>query len=80
MRYTVILFPEGNGYVARVPAIPNCTTQGDTIEEALAMAQDAAQALLDNRAEHGEWLPEEEPGAIVGSVDVRFPGEAGAAA
>lgn len=39
----VILIPdkESGGYVVEVPSLPGCRTQGDTIEEALANAQEA---------------------------------------
>ena len=80
MRYTVVLVPDSSGYVAYVPTIPGCTTQGDSIEEALAMAQDAATALLASRAAHGEWLPEEAPGTVVASVEVPVPGRGDVAA
>jgi hypothetical protein len=36
MRYTVILEQEPDGgYIATVPALPGCVSQGDTREEAL---------------------------------------------
>ena len=42
MRYTVILEQEPDGgYVASVPALPGCVTQGDTREDALANAREA---------------------------------------
>ena len=44
------------------------------------MAQDAAAALIADRAEHGEWVPTERPGAVVASVDVRMPANAAAVA
>jgi len=42
-RYTVILEKdsEEGGYTVSVPALPGCVTEGDTIEEALAMAKEA---------------------------------------
>ena len=76
MRYTVVLVPSESGYVAHVPVIPGCVTQGETLEEALAMAQDAASALIADRAEHGEWIPTEHPGAVVASVAVPVPANA----
>ena len=53
-----------------------CVTQGDTEEEALAMAHDAAAALLADRAEHDEWIATENPGAIVASIEVPVPSPA----
>jgi antitoxin HicB len=75
MRYTVVVIPdeEDGGYFAYVPAIPNCFTHGATREDAVAMAQDAAEALLASMAKHGEELPVEAPGAAVFAIDVRVP-------
>lgn len=41
--YTVVIEPcEGEpGFVATVPALPGCVTQGDTLDEALANVRDA---------------------------------------
>ena len=48
MRYTVVAIPDesGTGYIAYVPAIPDCVTEGDDLPEALDMARDAAAAML----------------------------------
>lgn len=75
MRYTVVAVPseDGSGYVAYVPAIPGCVTQGDDLPDALAMAQDAAAAMVADMAEHGEEIPTEAPGAVVASVEVSVP-------
>jgi len=74
-RYTVVLVPdEARGlFVAYVPAIPDCVTQGKSVEEALAMAADLAAIQLADLAEHGEELPTEAPGAVVASVEVKVP-------
>jgi antitoxin HicB len=56
--YTVILEPaEEGGFVVRVPALPEIVTEGDTEEEALAMAQDAIELVLESRQERGEPIP-----------------------
>ncbi len=75
MRYTVVLVPDerDGGYVAYVPAIPGCVTQGDTLDDAIAMAQDAAEGMLAVMAEHGEDLPTEPDGAVVARVNVAIP-------
>ena len=74
-RYTVVVIPdpEDGGFFAYVPAIPNCFTHGETPEQAVAMAEDAAAALLASMAEHGEELPLEAPGATVFTIDVAAP-------
>jgi predicted RNase H-like HicB family nuclease len=79
-RYTVVVIPddEDGGFFAYVPAIPNCFTHGETREHALAMAKDAAAALLASFVDHDEEVPVEAPGATVHAIDVSVP--AGAAA
>jgi len=46
MKYSVILHrdTEDGGYWVECPSIPGCSSQGDTIEEALTMIKDAIQA------------------------------------
>jgi antitoxin HicB len=45
--YEVEFHPEPDGgYIAVIPALGGCATQGDTLEEAIAMAKDAAEGWL----------------------------------
>lgn len=47
--YTVLFEPaEEGGYVATCPALPGLVTEGDTLEEAREMAQDAIRAYLES--------------------------------
>lgn len=56
--YTVIFVPaEEGGYVVRVPALPEVVTEGDTLEEARAMAEDAIRGVLEDRILEGGPLP-----------------------
>lgn len=83
MRYTVILIADeqSGGYVARVPAILGCVTQGESIEEALMMAQDAASAMIESMIDHDEEVPTEDAArTIVASIDVAIPAAASAVA
>ncbi|TAK34535.1 MAG: type II toxin-antitoxin system HicB family antitoxin [Chloroflexota bacterium] len=59
--YTVILTPdtEVGGYTVRVPALPGCNTQGDTLEEALANAREAIELYLEDLRASGEPIPED---------------------
>ncbi len=70
--YTIILIPdpEEGGYSVRVPALPGCVTQGETIEECIAMARDALAGWLATAKDFGEPIPEEKehPQAIIISV------------
>ena len=54
--------PEG-GYVASVPALPGCHTQGDTIEEAGQNIKEAIALYLESLAAHGESIPGKSPSA-----------------
>ena len=58
--YSVILEPaEEGGFVVHVPALPEVCTEGDTEEEALAMAKEAIELVLASRLERGEEIPAE---------------------
>lgn len=50
--------PEG-GYVASVPALPGCHTQGETLEEAERNVVEAITLYLESLSAHGEATPEE---------------------
>lgn len=50
--------PEG-GYVAFVPTLPGCHTQGETLEEAERNVKEAIEAYLESIRAHGERIPEE---------------------
>ena len=51
--------PEG-GYTVTVPSLPGCITYGETVEEAVKMAQEAIEVYLESLREHGEEIPTEE--------------------
>ncbi len=51
---------EEGGYVVTFPAIPGLVTEGDTLDEARAMAADALQGYLEILREDGRPLPVEE--------------------
>jgi antitoxin HicB len=50
--------PEAGGYVVTCPALPGLVTEGDTLEEARAMAADAIRAYLESLRADGLPLPE----------------------
>ena len=60
--YTIVFQPippdEGTGFYAHVPAL-GITSNGDTIEEAREMAQDAIEGLVETALEHGIAIPSE---------------------
>ena len=56
--FSVILEPQPEGgFIVLVPALPEIVTEGDTEEEALAMAEDAIRLVLEDRAARGEEIP-----------------------
>jgi predicted RNase H-like HicB family nuclease len=58
MRYTVMLRRESDGgYVATVPALPGCVSQGDSREEAIANIREAADLYLEDMIESGDAIP-----------------------
>ncbi len=47
--YSVILEPaEEGGFLVHVPALPEICTEGETEEEALAMAKDAIELVIES--------------------------------
>jgi predicted RNase H-like HicB family nuclease len=61
MRYTAILEKEADGgYVASVPVLPGCVSQGDTREEALTNIREAIGLYIDDCRMAGDRVPEED--------------------
>ena len=60
-KFTAVLMPmeeDGKKYfLVTVPALPEIVTQGDSVEEATYMAQDALELVLESRLEEGETIP-----------------------
>lgn len=56
--YQIVLTPEEEGgYSVEVPDLPGCFTYGDTVEDAAAMAADAAKTYVASLMAHGETVP-----------------------
>lgn len=73
--YTVVFEPaEEGGYVALVPALPGCVTEGETLDEARAMAQEAILGYLEILRKHGEEIPREQGEPVMESVAVTLSG------
>ena len=61
-RYTVLFEQaEEGGYVVTCPALPGLVTEGETLEEARAMAADAIRGYLESLAKDGLPIPPEDP-------------------
>ena len=60
MRYTVVLEQEEDGgYVATVPALPACVSQGDTRAEALDNIREAIELYVEDCRQAGDPIPTE---------------------
>jgi predicted RNase H-like HicB family nuclease len=58
MRFRVLVEQDEDGiYVASVPELPGCISQGKTREEALANIKDAAYGYLVSLKKHNEPVP-----------------------
>lgn len=53
----VIVYPSDGWWVAEVPSLPGCVTQGSTREEALENAAEAAELWLEVAREAGDPIP-----------------------
>ena len=61
MRYSykiLLTKEEEGGYMVTVPALPGCITQGDNIEEAMAMSQEAIELYIEELQARGEKIPD----------------------
>jgi len=58
MRYRVLIEQDEDGvYVAEVPALPGCISQGRTRSEAIHHITEAITAYLESLKAHGEPVP-----------------------
>ncbi|MCL7395775.1 MAG: type II toxin-antitoxin system HicB family antitoxin [Thaumarchaeota archaeon] len=58
MKFRVLLERDEDGfYVAQVPELPGCISQGKTREEAIENIKDAVRGYLENLKKHGEPIP-----------------------
>ena len=75
--YTVVLEYDAAepGYSVRMPALPGCYTQGDTVEEALANAREAIEGHIATLEQMGAPAPEE--GSVVPSATIEAVANAG---
>jgi predicted RNase H-like HicB family nuclease len=60
-RYPVVLEwdPDVRAYAATIPALPGCTSQGDTVEEYIANAKEAIALYVEGLSEDGQPISEE---------------------
>lgn len=48
---------DDGGFSVTVPALPGCTSQGETRSEALAMIREAIEAYVESLLAHGDSVP-----------------------
>jgi antitoxin HicB len=73
-RFTILLDPdtEEGGYTVTVPALPGCITEGDSYEEAIAMAREAIRVHLRGLQRDGEAIPEETGEFRLATVEIEL--------
>lgn len=58
-KYEVVIeLGEDGWFVATVPALPGCITQGKTLEDALDNAKEAIEAYLESLKKNNQPIPE----------------------
>lgn len=58
MRYRVLIEQTEEGaFVAEVPSLPGCLSQGETRSEALANVREAIAVYLESLQAHGDAVP-----------------------
>jgi len=58
MKYRVLIEPDEDGvFVAQVPSLPGCISQGATRSEALANIREAIELYLESLSDHDEPIP-----------------------
>jgi len=58
VKFRVLIDQDEDGvFVAQVPSLPGCITQGTTRQEAIANAQEAIAAYLESLHSRGEAIP-----------------------
>ena len=58
MTFAIVMRPEPEGgFTVRVPELPEIVTYGEDEAEALTMAKEAIELVIESRTERGEPLP-----------------------
>jgi len=62
--------PESTGWVASVPSLPGCFSEGETKEEALANIREAAEGWLEVARNEGIAIPAEDVLVAIDHLDL----------
>jgi antitoxin HicB len=61
LRYPVLVTPlaaeDGGGFLATVPDLPGCMSDGETPQEAITNVQDAIESWLEAASDMGRAIP-----------------------
>ncbi len=60
MRHVILTPIEDSGWLATVPSLPGCRTEGDSREEALELIKEAIELYIETLQELGREVPEDE--------------------
>lgn len=74
MNYRIELIPDKDegGYVAYIPDLPGCISQGETEAEALKMVEEAKALWIETTLENGKQVPLPRD-AFSGKLNIRIP-------
>ena len=68
-KFTIILEPEEDGgYSVHCPALPGCSSQGDSLEQALSNIKEAIIGVLKVRQEEAMPIPKETPEIVTDEI------------
>lgn len=70
MRQVILHRGEDGYWVAEVPSLPGCISQGKTQEEALRNITEAAELWIESVRASGETIPADDGSAQVRSIQV----------
>lgn len=59
MRQIIVYQDESGAWIAEVPSLRGCGSDGKTREEALARVREAIELWIEDAQEHGEVIPED---------------------
>ena len=69
MRFTVVLEKDEDGvYIATVPALPGCISDGQTVEEAMLNIKEAIRGFIEDMKADRETIPHDID--IIGNVEL----------
>ncbi|MCK4331313.1 MAG: type II toxin-antitoxin system HicB family antitoxin [Dehalococcoidia bacterium] len=70
MEYTIVIHPaEEGGYWTEVPLLPECYSQGETIEEVFRNIKEAIDTHVEALRRDGRDVPQE-AGVLFGRIEV----------